>query len=193
MVMYREKNILMKHWLTYPLVVLSPMCASNEDAQQYWRFANIIESPNNGNEESLEECSVTSPTTSNKQHFDNDEKASLPQSNDDIGTSCDEKPYLSAEESEPLEKENKCMETNLARDDLVHSHGRDFDTNTLNSENIEKLKYASLESSVHDICRKLETLERKVDTILTYLEKQTNTRTDIGKPDTLKPANPRVG
>ena len=151
--------------VTLPLVVLSPVCGSNEDAQKLWRFANIIDS-----------CA-------GQNHHD--KRGSTVSASSSTYYSSKEEELEKSEERLPKNKYNHVHpNTNYVTkplDEKLQEHSSDchlHGTSSHDHEETELKHYKKLETSMQHISRKMKSLENKLDKILLYLEKEKETPKD---------------
>ena len=163
--------------LTLPLCVLnSTQCSSNDDVQKLWRFANIIESSKE------EEINGLVP---GKHNLTKDDEKRSEEVLGDVSLNVEESNPISRHrrsksssnrregDDEHPEEESSDSEESTANS-LRHSRGCEF--HETSSEKDEEMNYTRLESTIYHMNNKLQVLEKKMDTILAFVEQQTTTK-----------------
>lgn len=155
--------------ISLPLCILSSTNNSSDDVQKLWRFANIIE---NNKEERIngtlphekhkfsrvnEKCNDTANTEEDLTFGQNNPHYDESSSQCDLNTvNCDE--GNTEEQSNEQDKST-----------IRHSRGCEFHETPAENDD---MNYERLESTVHQMNKKLQTLEKKMDRILAFVEQQ---------------------
>lgn len=167
--------------VSLPLCVLSSTCNSSDDVQKRWRFANIIESskeeqtnglvsgnPNNAKlDENHSDDALTDVSLHNEQSNPPNEQSN-PLCRHKRGRCTSDKSQCDDEIAENRESGESTTNS------LHHSQCCEF--HELPSDDDDENYHGKLEASMHHMNKKLQTLEKKMDTILALMEQQ-NTST----------------
>lgn len=166
-----NKNSLSETFVSLPLCILNTSSSSSDDVQKLWRFANIIEN--------IKETQVLHVETRSNGDL-NDSK---------IMGNLEEKPLRSCREgtsniehSSPNYEDdgrhgNQKITDIFKHDDnesesigLSMNHSSECEFYETPHENDEKHKLNKIETTIHHMNKKLISLEKKMDTILDFLE-----------------------
>lgn len=167
-----RKVMVNKTLVTIPLVVLSPAGSSDDDVQQLWRFANILECRKEYINGTIE--GQLNPTS----HEHEDDVKELKPDTESI-TECSHRKKTDTPDAPLPSFENKkelIVETKQSSfDGLDHSHDCELHE-TPSEKDFHEMHYKKLESTIYHMNTKLKDLENKMDTILNLLQEPPRTK-----------------
>ena len=163
--------------ISLPLCILSSTNSSSDDVQKLWRFANIIE---NNNEEQIngklphEKHHTCSRINEKRKNADNTEDLTIGQNNPYCDQSSSQLNQNTANNKMSCDEEHTEEQTNEQdKSTKGHSRGCEFHETVVEDEDMND---GRLESSIHQMNKKLQTLEKKIDTILAFVEQQKSSK-----------------